>query len=135
MRANASSGTSQVGISCHQLLWGCASAVTFANTVVRSTVRDGTALDDECKQHDDSDDDDMDESDTNTSVDLIMGSDLIYVPQVIRPLFETVQILLRRNDRGRFLMAHSNRRGAGNAVEMDMVWNGAREAGLETEWV
>jgi len=61
----------------------------------------------------------------------LFGSDLIYVPSVIGPLFETVGVFLRRSDsqRPRFVMAHCQRR-AGNSVTLDMVLEGAKQQGL-----
>jgi hypothetical protein len=51
-------------------------------------------------------------------VDVIFGSDLVYVQQNILPLFETVVTLLSAS--GSFLMAHCDRR-EGNEVTVDMV--------------
>jgi len=79
-------------------------------------------------------------------VDLVFGSDLVYAPRVIDPLFETVStLLLRQGTKGVpgtthtvsakppvFLMAHSDRR-QGSSVTMAMVLDGAKKAGLEFE--
>lgn len=83
--------------SCHQLLWG-----------------KDTAKDFQKKHH-------------HGSFHLIMGSDLVYVPNVIEPLFETVQALLALD--GIFVMAHCSRR-QGNEVTLDMVLNAADRSGF-----
>jgi hypothetical protein len=92
---------------------------------------------------------------TSTSgVDLVFGSDLIYAPRVIGPLFETVSTLLKNGNRADhlwqqqeknaisaatskksksvFLMAHSDRR-EGSSVTLNAVLDGAETAGLEFE--
>ena len=63
--------------------------------------------------------------------DLIIGSDLLYVPSVIQPLFETVLHLLNR-DSGKFLMAHCCRR-VGNDVTLEEVLSVAKDLGFECE--
>ena len=87
-------------IECHQLLWGQEHAIQFL------------------KRH------------TNERFDLIIGSDLLYVTSVIRPLFETVGELLQPN--GVFVMAHCCRR-VGNEVTLEEVLDVACELGLD--WV
>lgn len=94
-------------LSCHQLLWGESTATTF--------LRDHCSQDGEEKQF-----------------DVIFGSDLVYVPRVIEPLFETVQILI--NQGGVFVMAHCERR-EGNEVEVEMVLNDARKSGFRYDLV
>lgn len=63
--------------------------------------------------------------------DLIIGSDLLYVPSVIQPLFETVLHLLNP-DSGKFLMAHCCRR-VGNDVTLEEVLSVAKDLGFECE--
>ncbi len=73
-------------------------------------------------------------------MDLVLGSDLVYSPQVIGPLFETVSILLTLEEQEpttdaqpkQFPMAHSDRR-EGSSVSLKMVLEGAHIAGLEYE--
>jgi len=69
-------------------------------------------------------------------VDLILGSDLIYVQSGIQlqPLLETVTVrtLLSTHDDVKFLMAHCSRR-EGNEVELPMVLDAATEKGFEYE--
>ena len=60
--------------------------------------------------------------------DVIMGSDLVYVPKVIQPLFETVQTLLSKPN-GIFVMAHCARRH-GNEVKLEMIVDAADQAGF-----
>eukprot|EP00980_Cylindrotheca_fusiformis_P006192 scaffold1325_cov95-Cylindrotheca_fusiformis.AAC.3 len=89
-------------ISCHQLIWGKESANFFKK---KKQLGDG-----------------------GKSMDIIMGSDLVYVPSVIEPLFQTVETLLCKED-GIFLMAHCARRH-GNEVTVDMVLDAAHRAGF-----
>ena len=63
--------------------------------------------------------------------DLIIGSDLLYVPSVIKPLFETVLQLLSP-DNGEFLMAHCCRR-VGNEVSLEEVLSVANNLGFDCE--
>ena len=63
---------------------------------------------------------------------LILGSDLLYVNSVIRPLFETVGILLDDTKESKFLMAHCSRR-EGNEVELLSVLDIAGEEGFDNE--
>jgi hypothetical protein len=62
-------------------------------------------------------------------MDVIIGSDLLYVASVIQPLFETVLVLLKPKS-GKFLMAHCCRR-VGNEATLDMALEVARELGFE----
>ena len=66
--------------------------------------------------------------------DFILGSDLIYVQSVIRPLFETVRILLNDKKDSKFLMAHCARR-EGNEVDLHMVLDVADKEGFTYEEV
>ena len=117
------------GISCHQLLWGKDPTRAF------------------CERQ-------LTIGETTGGVDIVFGSDLIYSPRVIQPLFETVSILLQQNrsvnsdnscstttttpptttttDTPIFLMAHSDRR-EGSSVTVDMVLEGAKTAALDVE--
>lgn len=90
-------------ISCRQLLWGEEYAKTF-----------------------------LMQQPLETKFDIILGSDLIYVQSVIRPLFETVRVLLGTTTESKFLMAHCSRR-EGNEVELSMVLDLADEEGFEYE--
>ena len=90
-------------ISCHQLLWGTETTTKFIENY-RLTKKD----------------DDDDDGATRGFVDVIIGSDLIYVPQVILPLFETISLFLQKNPKALFLMAHCSRR-VGNEVTEDMI--------------
>mmetsp|Transcript_24844 Transcript_24844/g.36756 ORF Transcript_24844/g.36756 Transcript_24844/m.36756 type:complete len:174 (+) Transcript_24844:325-846(+) len=62
--------------------------------------------------------------------DVIIGSDLVYVPNVIQPLMETVSVLLSKSRNGIFVMAHCARR-QGNEVRLEMIFDAAEQAGLE----
>lgn len=106
------SSSCSVSISCHQLLWGSASTTAFM------------------EQHDL----------CQKGVDFVLGSDLVYVPKVIQPLFETVHtLLLQRSGNNhddhdeknyaKFVLAHSDRR-QGSSVTLDMVLEGATKVGL-----
>jgi hypothetical protein len=113
------------GISCHQLLWGKDPTRAF------------------CERQ-------LTIGETAGGVDIVFGSDLIYSPRVIQPLFETVSILLQQNrcrnnddscsttttttttNTPIFLMAHSDRR-EGSSVTVDMVLEGAETAALDVE--
>lgn len=90
----------QVNLTCVQLLWGRTPARTFLQDTA-----DGEPM------------------------DVIFGSDLVYVEKVITPLMETVTTLLAQPT-GRFLMAHCARR-EGNEVTVDMVLEAAVEHGLQ----
>lgn len=59
-------------------------------------------------------------------------TDLLYVNSVIRPLFETVCILLDDTEDSKFLMAHCSRR-EGNEVELSSVLDIAGEEGFGNE--
>lgn len=96
---SSSSSSLKSNISCHQLLWGEETARTFMN------------------------------SHGGTFFDVIIGSDLIYVPNVIEPLFKTIKILLSPKD-GKFIMAHCARR-QGNEVNLDMIFNAAKQIDLK----
>jgi len=91
-------------ISCRQLLWGEEHAKIFLKE------------EEGCK------------------FDLILGSDLIYVTSVIRPLFETVRVLLSTTiiSGSKFLMAHCARR-EGNEVDLSMVLDVATQEGFVYE--
>jgi predicted nicotinamide N-methyase len=93
------------GMSCHQLLWGRKTTLGFMAS------------------HIDGD-----------SVDVVIGSDLVYAPQVIAPLFQTVKTLLANSPSGMFLMAHCSRR-VGSSVTISMVLEAADEAGFQYELV
>ena len=131
-------------VSCHQLLWGKETTEAF------------------CERHfsnvpinqppDVTNSQEKDHSGHPVSlscVDLVCGSDLIYAPRVIGPLFETVLRLLQNRDEAEtrpqndldgtttntkpiFLMAHSDRR-EGSSVTLKMVLEGAQAAGLKYE--
>jgi len=128
------------GISCHQLLWGDETTRTFCKRHRLCATNKHVA---------DCEDATNDEEDykENSGIDLVLGSDLIYVPHVIEPLFQTVSVLLGQNESSNcilgemaarrkpiFLMAHSDRR-EGSSVTLDMVLEGAKAAGLETNIV
>lgn len=57
--------------------------------------------------------------------DTIMGSDIIYVEQVLEPLWITVATLLSKPN-GRFLLAFARRN-----VQMDLVLEHAKKVGLQ----
>ncbi len=104
-------------VSCHQLLWGKDSTSAFSNHHLAKTEK---------------------ENDHHT-VHLVLGSDLVYSPRVIGPLFETVSILLKNDKQDptttkptTFLMAHSDRR-EGSSVTLKMVLEGSQITGLEYE--
>lgn len=65
--------------------------------------------------------------------DFIMGSDLVYVPSVLSPLFETARALLEE-EHGVFLMAHCHRR-EGSSVNVEMVLEASETAYFEHELV
>ena len=88
-------------LSCHQLLWGQSSSQAF--------------LQHYC---------------ANQPVDLILASDVIYTPVVIRPLWQTVQTLLHRK-RGIFLMSYESKRQI--RVSLQDVLSPARDMGLTCE--
>lgn len=87
-------------ISSHQLLWGEANARSFLDRY------------------------------EGEKFDVIIGSDLIYVPNVIQPLFESISVLLKQD--GQFIMAHCARR-QGNEVTLEMIFNEAKQKGLNWE--
>lgn len=113
-------------ISCHQLLWGQQGTQTFCHHHLMPLRNEG-----------DNNKDDMTKSLSTLGdyqkIQLLFGSDLIYVQNVIEPLFETVRALLDPKD-GKFLMAHSNRRH-GNEVTLEMVLEHAQKAGFDYEIV
>ncbi len=104
LRQNVSNNTraSDDTITCKQLLWGEQHAKDYLSQ----------------------------QSDEKKHFDLILGSDLIYVQSVIRPLFETVRTLLCTHENAKFLMAHCSRR-EGNEVELSMVLDTAIDEGFE----
>jgi Lysine methyltransferase len=129
LRENVSENVSpdqQQFVSCHQLLWGRDSTTRFCDRLSLATQTGDDYPEKEIT------------GDRNTQVDLVIGSDLIYVPQVIQPLFETISVLLQESKEksdstqgtSMFLMAHSNRR-KGSSVTLDMVLKGAAAEGLE----
>lgn len=88
-------------VSCHQLLWGAESAKKFRMQ----------HLGKQCP-------------------DLIVGTDLVYTPKAIEPLFETVRVILGAGASGAsFVMVHSDRR-EGSSVNLPMVLKGAEAASL-----
>mmetsp|Transcript_10130 Transcript_10130/g.24184 ORF Transcript_10130/g.24184 Transcript_10130/m.24184 type:complete len:339 (-) Transcript_10130:2182-3198(-) len=97
-------------LSCHQLIWGKDHAKAFVHHHRGQTTDDS-------------------KDNASSYFDVMIGSDLIYVAQVIEPLFETVQTLLHPKH-GVFLMAHCVRR-QGNEVDLDMVLDQARKVGLQ----
>eukprot|EP00537_Pseudo-nitzschia_pungens_P011360 CAMPEP_0172387772 /NCGR_PEP_ID=MMETSP1061-20121228/5022_1 /TAXON_ID=37318 /ORGANISM="Pseudo-nitzschia pungens, Strain cf. pungens" /LENGTH=382 /DNA_ID=CAMNT_0013117507 /DNA_START=149 /DNA_END=1297 /DNA_ORIENTATION=+ len=117
-------------VTCHQLLWGKDSTRAFCDRHFpkhkRKSVKSVSVS-------------------VSDGVDLVFGSDLVYAPRVIDPLFETVSTLLQQGTKGVpgtthtvsakppvFLMAHSDRR-QGSSVTLAMVLDGAKKAGLEFE--
>ena len=90
-------------ISCQQLLWGEEHATTF-----------------------------LSQQPEERKFDIILGSDLIYVNSVIKPLFESVRILLRDRKDCKFIMAHCSRR-KGNEVDLSTVSKVADEFGFNKE--
>ena len=90
-------------ISCQQLLWGKEHATTF-----------------------------LSQQPEGRKFDIILGSDLIYVNSVIKPLFESVRILLRDAKDCKFIMAHCSRR-KGNEVDLSSVYKVADEFGFDKE--
>ena len=90
-------------VSCQQLLWGKEHATTF-----------------------------LSQQTEERKFDIILGSDLIYVNSVIKPLFESVRILLRDRKDCKFIMAHCSRR-KGNEVDLSTVFNVADEFGFNKE--
>lgn len=87
-------------LKCYQLLWGKSTAQSFVERHLKGAEK----------------------------VDLILGSDLVYVPSVITPLFETVSELL--DGSGEFIMSHCSRR-EGSSVTLEMVLERAAELGLK----
>ena len=75
-------------IHCHQLLWGRQNTINF--------------LARHC---------------SNQQFDVLLASDVVYVADIIQPLMESVQTLLRRD--GTFLFAYCSRRNV--PVKVDLV--------------
>eukprot|EP00536_Pseudo-nitzschia_multiseries_P016160 jgi/Psemu1/45117/gm1.45117_g len=140
-------------VTCHQLLWGkeftrafCERHFSSHNSTPREAATAAAATAATPLASD--------------GVDLVFGSDLVYAPRVIGPLFETVSTLLQQQQQQQqqqhgttrqqpggtttaatdtvptkqpvFLMAHSDRR-QGSSVTLAMVLDGAKNAGLEFE--
>lgn len=136
-------------VSCHQLLWGRDSTAAFCESHF-SNPSVGESFD--ASNNTDFDNQHSDKHMARNGVDLVFGSDLIYAPRVIGPLFETVSTLLKHgygtnrchlpqneditsattHTTPIFLMAHSDRR-KGSSVTLNMVLEGAENAGLELE--
>lgn len=66
-------------------------------------------------------------SSLNCSYDIILGSDIIYLEEILDPLWDTVSQLLVPNT-GRFLLAYARRN-----VPIDLVFAAASERGFEWE--
>jgi predicted nicotinamide N-methyase len=93
-------------ISCHQLLWGRQTAMDFLE-----------------RQHH--------HGQTQTQpllFDVVLASDVIYVADIIPPLWETIQSLLTPN--GVFLLAYAKRKVP---VSFALVLSAAEEAGFSHE--
>ena len=103
-------------ISGHQLLWGHDYAQSFLQKMRRMEGHDREP------QQDDDDDDDS----TKLLFDVILAADVVYVPQVIAPLFETVHTLLEPT-KGIFFLAFARRMVD---VTVDDVLQQATEAGF-----
>jgi predicted nicotinamide N-methyase len=56
---------------------------------------------------------------SQSTFDIVLGSDLIYCVQIVEPLFQTVQELMSRN--GRFLLSQSFRFDDATELELDRV--------------
>ena len=112
LRANVKqnlNNVKNVTVSCHQLVWGKETSKKFL------------------QQH-------FAANGKQQKFDLIIGSDLLYVPNVIDELFETVVELLSSNNNNnsessKFIMAHCARRH-GNKVTLDMILTAATKVGL-----
>ena len=85
-------------ISSHQLLWGCQMAMDFLRHRYGQTF------------------------------DVVLASDVIYVADIIPPLWETIQTLLKSN--GVFLLAYAKRKVP---VSFDLVLSAAQQAGFTHE--
>lgn len=63
----------------------------------------------------------------STKYDIILGSDIIYVEEIIIPLFDTVSYLLEPIH-GQFLLSYARRN-----VSVDLVFNTAKRYGFVWE--
>lgn len=114
-RESTQETTPNHSVSCHQLLWGETFAREFCEHHFVGSASATTTTE-------------------TYGVALVFGSDLIYAPRAIVPLFETVRTLLSWKvdniTTPVFLMAHSDRR-EGSSVTLKMVLQGANDAGLD----
>ena len=112
---SSSSSSDFVNLSIHQLLWGTKYTKQYIESQQqqRQYGRDGE-----------------EEEDDRYKFDLIFGSDLIYVPSNIQPMFETIQLLLKRDGGGIFLFTYCSRRNGGSTT-IEMILNIAVEMGFK----
>jgi len=103
-------------ISCYQLIWGKSNAKIFLQ-----------------QQQQENDDDDENDS----KFDILLASDIVYAKCIIKPLWETVQILLKRkkeNNTPMFIMSYANR-GKDIPVQIDELLQSSVNAGFRYEIV
>jgi predicted nicotinamide N-methyase len=89
-------------VSCHQLIWGKESATQFLTQIAM-----------------------------NQKYDVILASDIIYSLVIVEPLWQTVQLLLKKEE-GIFVMAYARREVP---VSIDLVLKASIEHGFSYELV
>ena len=100
--------TGRSTISCHQLLWGTETTKQFQRQQQRN--------------------EENKEDQSSAYFDVLLASDIVYVADIIEPLWETVALLLKRSPTSQFVMAYCSKREV--PVTIDQVLEGATSAGF-----
>ena len=100
--AATATGTDDCKVSCHQLIWGKESASQFLTQIAK-----------------------------NDRYDIILASDIIYSLVIVEPLWQTVQLLLKKKG-GVFVMAYARREVP---VSIELVLKASMEHGFSYELV
>ena len=109
-------------VTAAQLLWGRDTTQTF----MRKAEEQQQVLQ---QQHHDGQ---IETLASAATFDVLIASDIIYALVIVEPLWETVQLLLRRHEEAVFVMAYAQR---DVPVTIDMVLKAAEEAGFSNELV
>jgi len=129
--SGGSSSTTSTRIQVRQLLWGRETAQRFTTTTgtTTTTTTNTTTLTDQAEEELPSAAATIPTTDgVPSNYQIILASDIIYAPQVLVPLWETIQVLLTQEEHGRFILAFAKRNVP---VQVEDVLQTANDYGFE----